>query len=49
MINKGNGTFELWLGEKPKRIRVPKEKFIIYKGEKIELKRRVYERPKSNS
>lgn len=42
-IEKGKkkGSFIMWFGEKPKRIQAPREKFIFWKGERIELKKRI--------
>ena len=43
IINLPNGKIKIlfWFGEKPKRLRIKKEKFIIWKGEKIKLKNRI--------
>jgi len=38
--NLGKGKFKFWPEGKPIFIRKKKEKYIIWKGEKIELKKR---------
>ena len=38
---KKKGSFIFWPNGKPTRIRAPKEKYVIWRGEKIELKSRL--------
>ncbi len=47
--NLGQGKFKVWYGEKPTRIRVPKPKFIIWEGEKIELKYKKHTKKSPNT